>query len=969
MNKSARTIGLMILMVFVFFFMLSYGAGSPVLDSDPEYILDYGEGNSMISSDPEYMLTVDPQITGTNNLKTVQTIQANQGNRGIPTNELSRETMEALFGEQTKRVERGNVDGSRTVAYKPDTLGEYDQMTTKISGGFDAQGQAITYHVTIETISSSIGTVYVSAVPVINWNQILANIPIPNWNPFVPLGQCLDGAIQADRGEQCEIDVDGGSLTNNPSCSQTSFVCYNGKTYTRDAYGDCSANCKCSHDGDSGVGICVVGQCGATCDSNTQGCNLDTCTMDAQCPNGKLDPGEDCDPDIATQTQCGVNEKCSLCKCVPKTFCGDCAIQKPNDYGLEEQCEASEIFPYAPCGTGDVGQCKKGYAKCGHQCVYESQCVGAVNPSLEKCDKVDNDCDNVIDEGCSCTIGAKQACGSDIGACKKGEQTCIDPDGDKIGEWGTCAGETESTSEICDYVDNNCNGNVDEGVRNKDGKCGRQQGMCAYVEICDDIDNDGDGMVNEDLDCEPVSSPVHRGIYFKGTPIIFKQSNSGGNIDWRIDEDNIDRNDDTFTHTFTTTGQKTITMKTTNAAGKLLSEKQIAILIVDGSPKGIFAFIEKPSHKQYVLDGDLKVEYSAKESYVIKIDGATCNSGATQGTITCLAGNCPVKTENAPSGCTEKISVNNPASDFSKLNFGWSFPIDSGLIVRAPGTGIDFSSGLQGYSKPGEYRIDLDLKYTEDNSLTKLFQREFYIGRSACSEDGTVFIELNSDGTEKERHLTSEKSIGTPYCSGVDRLTGTSDDCCPNEEQCIGPENGKPGGCYPATIKSCSDYDNKAKCNSGDAWKRDSLYTTAGCEKSFNIGVCTYNTLCSCSWKGEIGGGVESDSKGECKLRSVVRLSNIKQASCNDLSDKKLCEYKLKNEGLCENGFKKISIKADFISGGTAPAWCQDKDVTIPCGRSVLELSFFGLWQAAAALLVIIAAYLIIEKMKKKKRK
>ena len=53
----------------------------------------------MISSDPEYMLTVDPQITGTNNLKTVQTIQANQGNRGIPTNELSRETMEALFGK------------------------------------------------------------------------------------------------------------------------------------------------------------------------------------------------------------------------------------------------------------------------------------------------------------------------------------------------------------------------------------------------------------------------------------------------------------------------------------------------------------------------------------------------------------------------------------------------------------------------------------------------------------------------------------------------------------------------------------------------------------------------------------------------------------------------------------------------------------------------------------------------------
>ncbi|MEA3254172.1 MAG: putative metal-binding motif-containing protein, partial [Chloroflexota bacterium] len=81
----------------------------------------------------------------------------------------------------------------------------------------------------------------------------------------------------------------------------------------------------------------------------------------------------------------------------------------------------------------------------------------AINPgAAEICDGFDNNCNNQIDEGCVCLNNQTQPCGSDIGECQKGIQTCVN------GDWGECVGEITPQTEICnDTKDNDCDSKTD----------------------------------------------------------------------------------------------------------------------------------------------------------------------------------------------------------------------------------------------------------------------------------------------------------------------------------------------------------------------------------------------------------------------------------------------------------------------------------------------------------------------------
>lgn len=105
------------------------------------------------------------------------------------------------------------------------------------------------------------------------------------------------------------------------------------------------------------------------------------------------------------------------------------------------------------CGS-DIGVCSKGTETCSGG--RWGSC-NSVTASTEICDGLDNNCDETTDEGCVCISGQTQRCGIDTGACQKGVQTCLGT------SWGSCVGEVTPITEICNEADDDCDGSTDEG--------------------------------------------------------------------------------------------------------------------------------------------------------------------------------------------------------------------------------------------------------------------------------------------------------------------------------------------------------------------------------------------------------------------------------------------------------------------------------------------------------------------------
>jgi Notch-like protein len=179
---------------------------------------------------------------------------------------------------------------------------------------------------------------------------------------------------------------------------------------------------------------------------------------------------------------------------------------------LDDDCDAiTDDDPTdvgASCGTTDLGVCDLGETICVAGGLV---CAGATEPSSEVCNGIDDDCDGAVDDD---PIDVGRTCGSAMGTCTPGTTICMD--GEVV-----CDGATAGTPEVCNGIDDDCDTVIDDSPSDEGGACGMAGGVCEEgelrciagslqcvggvlpgTEVCNGLDDDCDGVIDEGDLCE-----------------------------------------------------------------------------------------------------------------------------------------------------------------------------------------------------------------------------------------------------------------------------------------------------------------------------------------------------------------------------------------------------------------------------------------------------------------------------------